>query len=502
MPRNQQSMTEANHQNRAPGAGHDDTMAGEDHVWSVTYPRATRRLESAGVSPATMDQGPAGSRRSMGDDGGPAGRWWCQAEIAQALVGQHDRGQDSVTPCDSASGEAPGLSRRAMLQRGAAVTAGALVVGTLGTGCPMLTRAMAATVTPFHERDSVGADLQPRDAIGSILAAMDRYPLVALGERHLLQEIHDVRAALLRHPALPGKITDVVVEFGNALYQNLADRFILGDQPVDPAALTNLWRFTIGGNVLWDAPMYEQFFRTVRAVNWMLPPSRRIRVLLGDPPFDHRKVRGLADKDYVLSMIAQRDAHYAAVVEREVLRKGRRALLIAGSNHLLRGLRGNEGAQGLNAASRLAQRHPGALYVIDPLILPPGTLQDPLLQRARAAVAGWPRPAVATVAGTWLGAATQAAEPWVNSGAYLASTPDGRRYGAQADAILYLGPGAVLTASQADPTLYQCGAYRAELQRLSRVATAIEGQPVDFVADGLRQAEAGPSWFAQYGGSK
>jgi hypothetical protein len=309
--------------------------------------------------------------------------------------------------------------------------------------------------------------------------------------------MHDVLTALVRHPRLPGKITAIVVEFGNALYQDLADRFILGDQPVARADLTQLWRFTIGGDVLWDAPVYEQFFHSVRAVNWMLPPGRRIRVLLGDPPYDHRKVRGLADKDYVLSRIAGRDAHFAAVVEQEVLRKGGRALLIAGSNHLLRGLRGNDGSAGMNAASRLVQRHPGALYVVDLLVLPPGPLSDPLLQRAHAAVAGWPRPALATLDGTWLGATIQSVEPWVNSAAYLAATPSAVRYGAQADAILYLGPGEGLTASQPDPTLYLAGSYRAELQRLSQLYTQA-GQPTDFVAEGLRHAQAGPSWFDQY----
>lgn len=409
---------------------------------------------------------------------------------AGARAGQTASRHDALSQQMSTDG---GMhSRRRVLQYAAgALAAGAL--GAAGQGAEMAAAAAAAAPA------AAGAGLQPRDALGSILAAMDHFPLVALGERHLLQEMHDFLAALLRHPALPGKITDIVVEFGNALYQELADRFILGDQPVARADLTRLWRFTIGGNVLWDAPVYEQFFRTVRAINWMLPPRRRIRVLLGDPPFDHRKVHSVADKGYVLSMIAQRDAHYAAVVEREVLSKGRRALLIAGSNHLLRGLRGNEGAQGLNAASRLAQRHPGALYVVDLLVLPPGVPQDALLRRAQAAVAGWPRPAVATLAGTWLGATTQSVEPWVNSGAYLASTPAAVRYGAQADAILYLGPGELLTASQADPTLYQSGAYRAELQRLSRLYTQA-GQATDYVADGLSHAQAGPSWFDQFGG--
>jgi len=272
--------------------------------------------------------------------------------------------------------------------------------------------------------------------MASVLAALDRYPLVALAERHLLQEIHDFRCALLLNPALPDKLTDIVVEFGNALYQDIAERFILGDQPVAPDELARLWRFTIGGDILWDAPIYEGFFRAVRAVNWKRPPDRRIRILVGDPSFDHRKVRGVVDKAYVLSAQRQRDGHYAAVVEHEVLRKGRRALLIAGSNHLLRGLRSGDDPKSANAATLLSQRYPGALYVIDPLILPPGVQQDPLLRQAQTAVAGWPRTAVAPLADTWLGETTQSVEPWINSAAYLAGTPGAVRYGAQADAVL------------------------------------------------------------------
>ncbi len=400
------------------------------------------------------------------------------------------------------------ISRRAMLGRSAAIAAGVVGAGALGAGDAHIAAGASGTKTvagagaassPTHGLGAAGANLKPVAPLPAILAALDRYPLVAVCERHLLQEMHDFYGALLRHPALPGKITDVVVEFGNALHQDLADRFILGNEPVSRSDLARLWRFTIGGGVYWDAPVYEQLFRTVRAVNWMLPPRQRIRVLLGDPPFDHSKVRGAADKGYVLSMQQQRDAHYAAVVENEVLRKGRRALLIAGSNHLLRGITDQSTPPQPNAATRLAQRHPGALYVVDLLVLPPGAQTNPLTQRAAANVAHWPRPALAALAGTWLGATTQSAEPWINSAVYLAGTTAARRYGAQADAVLYLGPSERLTASQADPAIYQCGAYRAELQRLSHVATQIEGQPVDLVAEGLRRSQAGPSWFLQFG---
>src|SRR5207245_2015753 len=152
-----------------------------------------------------------------------------------------------------------------------------------------------------------------------------------------LQEEHDVIAALLHHPSLPGKISDIVVEFGNAAYQNLADRFVLGDQPVSNADLARIWRQI--GDPTWDAPVYEQFFRTVRAVNWALPPARRLRVLLGQPPVTMDQVLAHpTNRSLVNAFVEPMDAHYAAVVEREVLRKGRRALLIAGGGHLRRGL--------------------------------------------------------------------------------------------------------------------------------------------------------------------
>ncbi len=390
-------------------------------------------------------------------------------------------------------------SRRAILKSAASLTTGTLLAGTL-TAANLPARPAIAAPAREQGRVQQGDDLQPRDAIGGILAALDRFPLVALGERHMLQEMHDFYDALLRHPALPGRIDDIVVEFGNALHQELADRFILDDEPVPRPDLAQIWRLTIGGGVYWDAPVYEQFFRTVRAVNRTLPPARRLRVLLGDPPFDHRLVRGIAKIGYARSMQEQRDAHYAGVVEREVLRKGRRALLIAGSNHVLRGIHDQSTPPRPNAASLIAQRHAHALYVVDVLVLPPGAQTDPLLQRAQANVARWPRPAIAPLGGTWLGATTQSAEPWVNSAAYLAESRAWTRYGAQADAILYLGPGETLTASQADPTLYQSGAYRAELQRIGRIATQA-GLPTDYVAEGVRRSQAGPSWFEQFGPS-
>jgi hypothetical protein len=186
-------------------------------------------------------------------------------------------------------------------------------------------------------------------------------------------------------------------------------------------------------------------------------------------------------------------------VEREVLQKGRRALLIAGDGHLLRGLYAGHGTHTLNAATVLAQRHPGSLFVIDLLLLPPGAPADAAAQRLQATLAAWPRPALALLAGTWLGATTQSwANNWINGIANRAVNAAARRYGAQADAVLYLGPGETLTASQADPAIYHWGTYPDQLRRLSRIPDPAGGSATDLVAFGLRLAQGDPNWFAQF----
>jgi hypothetical protein len=88
---------------------------------------------------------------------------------------------------------------------------------------------------------------------------------------------------------------------------------------------------TVTPTPVWDRPMYDEMFRAVRDVNRSLPPERRLRVLLGDPPIDWREIR-TAD-DY-RPWLMQRDSHPAELIQREVLAKGRRALVVYGDGHL------------------------------------------------------------------------------------------------------------------------------------------------------------------------
>ena len=74
-------------------------------------------------------------------------------------------------------------------------------------------------------------------------------------------------------------VDGIINGWGNALYQATVDKFIAGE-PVAGAVLRPVWRNSTQSPLeTWEARVYEQFYRTVRAVNWALPARRQIRVL-------------------------------------------------------------------------------------------------------------------------------------------------------------------------------------------------------------------------------
>jgi hypothetical protein len=296
---------------------------------------------------------------------------------------------------------------------------------------------------------------------------------VALGETHRVQEEFDFLTALLHHPAFPDTVDDVVVEFGNALHQPLVDRFLAGE-PVAAADLRRVWRDVVGAlyGVL-DAPVYEQFFRTVRAVNRRHPIAKRLRVLLGDPPVDWARAKRMED---VRPWVGRRDEHYAEVVTREVLDRGRRALLVAGASHFFR-ISEFDPRAGV-VVQRLERQHPGATFVVLPHC---GFAETPEFAVLEARLAAWPTESLAYLGGTWLDAVDArdvlGADTVAEWGGFLGR--DGQpvqrvRLGELVDAYLYLGPRAALTVSAPNPAIYRGDpAYLAELQQRWRLLGAI-----------------------------
>jgi hypothetical protein len=174
----------------------------------------------------------------------------------------------------------------------------------------------------------------PLEPIGAILDVFQTHPIIALDEGHHTNEQGaDLRLKLLRDPRFPSVVNDIVVECGNALYQDVMDRFVTGEEvPYD--TLKQAWQNTTQPHDVWDHVCYEEFFRAVRALNATLPQKQRLRVLLGDAPIDWSKVHSTKDFGEALG---GRDSHAAGLIQRETLAKGRRALVVYGGMHLMRG---------------------------------------------------------------------------------------------------------------------------------------------------------------------
>jgi hypothetical protein len=174
-------------------------------------------------------------------------------------------------------------------------------------------------------------DDRPKPAIEAVLDLFDRYPIVALGMSHRQQDEADFSLALIRDPRFAAKVNDIVVECGNALYQPTLDRYVAGGSvPIEELRL--VWRNTTQ-MAACEARQHKELLDAVREVNRKLPAGKKIRVLAGDSPVDWEKIRSAED---FAPFMMQRDSHFAGVVEREVLAKHHRALLVIGAGHVLK----------------------------------------------------------------------------------------------------------------------------------------------------------------------
>ncbi len=303
----------------------------------------------------------------------------------------------------------------------------------------------------------------PVEPIAAILAAFERHAIVAIGDPHGNEQAHEFRLALVRDPRFAETVDDIVVEWGNALYQDVMDRFVDGGD-VSDAELRQVWRNTTQPGLGNDRPITGAFFRAVREVNAALPPERRLRVLLGDPPIDWDAVETRADHQRWLQL---RDTYPASLIRREVLDRGRRALVVYGAMHLQRrNLFSNyELVEDPNLHTLVQQLERGGdvrAFVVWPTV----GVDLPALQRDAPS---WPAPSLAAVRGTVLGAAdftafspTDPPRATFRDGRIVPIPRDEWRSlpaGEQFDAVLYLGPPSGMTRSLLSPSLCRDAAY-------------------------------------------
>ena len=115
-------------------------------------------------------------------------------------------------------------------------------------------------------------------------------------------------------------------------------------------------------------------------------------MLAGDPPIDWDQVKPLREK----SVFAGRDESIASVMEKEVLSKNLKALMLFGTFHLMHG----QVTQGRETAVSLYEKnYPNVTFVITDL-----AMFDPgLPKNSKDPFQTWPIPSVARAKGTWLG---------------------------------------------------------------------------------------------------
>jgi hypothetical protein len=314
---------------------------------------------------------------------------------------------------------------------------------------PLPTFVMAVGMVGLLQGQATPPPAVAVEPITAIIDAFRTHSIVALGDNHRNRQCHDFRLALIRDPRFASAVNDIVVEFGSAKYQERMDKYIHGEA-VPHEELRQAWQNTTQLEYEWDLPIYQEFFRAVRGVNASLPRERQIRVLLGDPPVDWDNVRTIAD---LRGPLAQRDTHAVELIRREVLAKNRRALVIYGDQHLVR-KNVVAGAADEWAPGIVAQLEKAGITKV--FTIHPETRMD--LTALQPDVASWPKPSLAVLKGTLLGAVDFSSAPRQKQ----------VRMQEQFDAFLYLGPPSAMTMAQLSHSLCTDRAYmEMRLWRLS-----------------------------------
>lgn len=331
-----------------------------------------------------------------------------------------------------------------------------------------------------------GSDPTPLPAIPAILAAFDRYEVVALPAAHSLKDVDDFILSLIRDPAFPIKVNDIVVECGNSLYQPVLDRYIAGED-VSFAEARKVWRDTTQPTCGYSG-FYEQLFPLVRAINQKLSTTKRLRVLAGDPPIDWDKINTSEEAPN----IANREPSIVSVMEKEVLSKHRKALMLFGTFHLMHGTEDF-------AVSTYEKDYPHLTFVISDL----GVYDTNRPVPSTSPFALWPNPSIALTKGTWLGAlsVTDIFPPtiWITPDckAHISFPPKLQRQFQGPiehfiDAFLYLGPQEFRLKEPLPADIALDDDYMTELRRresLLGLLGDILKSPTDFNNDIVREAQ-------------
>jgi hypothetical protein len=173
----------------------------------------------------------------------------------------------------------------------------------------------------------------------------------------------------------------------------------------------------------------------------------QIRVVLGDPPIDWASIRSA---DQINAYYPQRSSHAATVVQEEVLKRNRRALIVYGAGHIV-----STGRIGANTLVEILKRDTKLrIFTI--------SNSYPDVSRIEAGAA-WPVPSLILVKGTTLGTAPSEADSPLEQ---------------DFDALLHLGGPSALSMTRVQKTVCDDAEYlKMRFERSALLATPSNPDP-------------------------
>jgi hypothetical protein len=319
----------------------------------------------------------------------------------------------------------------------------------------------------------------PVEAISAIFQAFSTYDIVGLTDPHGNIQIQAFLLSLVRDPRLTTAVDDIVIETASSRYQDALDRFVRGDD-VPRDVLKKAWEeHTVANNLGIQA---EELIRAVRAINASLSGGNKVRVIAGDPPIDWDNITAPGDGRRWTEL---RNSYPADLIRRQVLDRGRRALVIYGQGHLQRRQIASNYDMSLwqsqTVVSLLERDHRARVFNV-------WTFNNAKVEMPKE-VTSWTVPSLAILRDTTLGARDFAT--------YSDGFGFGSRFGVrdgqlvvlpreewqtlrmedQFDAVLYLGPPSTMTTLTVPAELCQDSEFvTRHLQRLSRSGPPAEVQ--------------------------
>ena len=346
---------------------------------------------------------------------------------------------------------------------GALTSAGRLPPKTLARA--PATSGPAVSSTPGQRKAAAAQDqVAPQDATQAMIQAISAHQIVMFGETHGNKQEYEWLCQLVKTPAFADRVDDIVVEFGNSLYQKTVDRYIAGDD-VPQSQVEKAWRNMIGA-VGPVSPVYGWFYQAVRQSNLERRSGHKIRLLLGDPYGDWNKINNAEDLGPYL---AHRDDWYAEVVKEEVLAYHHHALLIMGAGHFVR----RNGPGFVEQAVRASG--------VKPYLVVFGTNAVGAFDDLDHRFDTWSLPAIVALSGNWVGELQ--ANPVLTGGEVA---PNPQKMEDVADAMLYVGSRDSLTQVFVPRSELVSTAYGKEVERRLQIQT---GRTMDFT-----DASEGPQY--------